>query len=319
MRCGRWMAVSLLFSLGAVAQERDPAPAEGSVVGRLVGHVEERDGRVAVGMWILGSDGAWRPPDRARNRANGSMIGPLHLAPGRYRFQVWARGREARSYDVTVQAGKRTTFDAPIGPKSGSRVRLRLDVPDTPKSPDRVHLTRIDHVNGRDVSATLAPGGEFVELDSPSAPRPGAYALILWDRGLMHPVTVTGAEQQDLQFTVPKDLPHAGDHELTVRAKRGDTQLYRFLAVLRRPGETDCWMRWEGVAWKTAVFKGLAPGKYELLLYDGVFGVHAGFPAQPSIHPVEVTANKQSVELYPFETSAEKRTRVRTVAPDKTD
>lgn len=287
----------LVTGLLGVASARE----RGLLTGRIVGYDPKHDGYLVVTLRHLDANGWWVPPRYAKvELADGTNIRPLRLEPGKYRVGLHVAAHEMRCYEIEILAGGVTRFVEKIGPKVDREVILQLDAADDTTKSIRFNLNRVAWKDGRDIGHGHVSPGERLALTRLAVPRPGAYLLILWDHGLVRPVTITGARKQELRFAVPAHLPHPGELSLEVRLLGPKGRVAPFLVALRRPGERDVWMRYVEAAWKKAEFTGLEAGKYEVLAYGQVFDYTAGFKAQPVVATVELKEEHQVLEIHPL-------------------
>ena len=208
------LAIVLVAGLLGVAS----AEERGVLTGRILDYDPAHDARLVVTLRQLDRSGWWVPPRYVKvELADGANLRPVKLEPGKYRVGLHVAGREMRCYAIDIQAGRATRFAEKVGPKVDRKVSLQLDTAKSITKPIRFNLNRVSWKDGRDIGYGRTPPGERLDLTLFSVPRPGEYLLILWDHGLVRPVTITGAKRQDVRFALPARLPQAGELALEVR------------------------------------------------------------------------------------------------------
>ncbi len=86
---------------------------------------------------------------------------------------------------------------------------------------------------------------------------------------------------------------------VTVKLTKGGEPLLRMFVglcpVTEKPLAHEQWMRYSE-AWPVARFQGVPPGRYTVVVLDGVMGVEAGIPS-PTTRTIEVGTDPLEVEV----------------------
>lgn len=267
--------------------------AAGVVKGRIR-RADSDAGKLTVVARRLWPDGVWRPLANSDLALVGTAFVARGLVPGKYRFVVSAQGREVRTTEVDVRAGKIVHLDIDTGPESTTRVALECHPEAAPLVSEAFNFNRADDPLAGDVALGTLKSGDTTSLDIPAAPRPGQYLLILWSRRIAMLCNVTAEPSQKIQISPPETVAASGSSTLKVRVEDKEGRpVQRMFVGLRPTSQMGPWLRFEET-WPVASFCGIARGEYEILVFDGVFGVTAGFKVQPC--RVVVSLEKDEVE-----------------------
>lgn len=274
--------------------------AAGGIEAEVTGFEPARDGHLTCALFRLWPDGVWRPVDTGGPVLRGTSLSMRGLAPASYRVVLWATGRQVRAHEIEVQEGSTSRIKLELGAVNPVRVTLEYAGTEPIKEGLRFNLNRLDDSDAQDIATGILRQDEPLLLEQPGSPRPGTYLLLLWDRRLAMIAEISGKASQAIRVALPNAGARPGPRALTVRAERDGEPLRRLCVGLRCEGAEGPWMRFEEVWYNEARFTCLAIGDYEVLLYDGAFGVRAGFGEQPIRKRVEIREKDEMVVISPF-------------------
>ena len=218
------------------------------------------------------------------------------LPAGRYLVRVSATDR-CRVFSTTM-----------VAPGTVSKCSMTVGAPGEPvgltymgpipegKTGCRVNLNGWDGTAARHVVyRRLVPGAEPVEVRSLP---PGRYVAILWDQGLAMAVDLR--DRRDVVLVPPVRSPgDASGTTVTVKLSKGGELLLRMFVGLSPVAEDPLahgqWMRYSE-SWPTARFENVPPGRYTVVVPDGVMGVEAGIPS-PTTRTIEVGSEPLEIEV----------------------
>ena len=194
------------------------------------------------------------------------------IPAGTYSIGVRIPGRILASSLVELPAGSTERVRLSPGPR-GPSISFRLSGPESMAS-RRLHVSFNpirDRPGGDVVHCMVPPDGTPTEF---SGLRPGAYVALIWDLGLARTVSI-GSDSTELSLELPPESPcPVGTTSLAVDVIPGRRRLPRGFLVAIRPNGNDerADDGWSAFRAQGRSFDAIAPGSYEVRVYNGALG-----------------------------------------------